>query len=141
MASVWSGKGYGFIDPTGKFVIEDRFDDANSFCEGLALVKLKKRYGFVDLAGQIAIATKFTRAGDFSEGLAAVAEEEWAVGFAPRCGYLDVNGTILIQPTFFSAHGFHNGLCLVETKGSIGYINRQGEFVWQGPYVEYGVVL
>jgi len=28
----------------------------------------------------------------------------------------------------------------VTTEDSIGYINGYGEFVWQGPFVEYGVV-
>jgi len=31
-------------------------------------------------------------------------------------------------------------MSLVTTEKSIGYINRTGEFVWQGPFVEYGVL-
>jgi hypothetical protein len=46
---------------------------------------------------------------------------------------------MVIQPVFYSAESFRDGLCLVTTEESIGYINRDGDFVWQGPYVEYGV--
>jgi hypothetical protein len=26
-------------------------------------------------------------------------------------------------------------------KKQLGYINKKGEYVWEGPYVEYGIVL
>ena len=47
---------------------------------------------------------------------------------------------MVIEPAFFSAESFHDGWSLVTTKDSIGYINKLGEFVWQGPFVEYGVL-
>jgi hypothetical protein len=46
-------------------------------------------------------------------------------------GRFRISGFLL----FFSSQ-FHDGLCLVTTENEIGYINRQGEFVWRGPYVE-----
>jgi hypothetical protein len=47
---------------------------------------------------------------------------------------------MVIAPAFYSAESFHDGWSLVTTEDSIGYINELGEFVWQGPYVEYGVL-
>lgn len=140
LAPIWLKNGYGFIDRAGEPVFEHLFDEAGSFHDGRALVK-RGRYGFVDVAGTIAIETRFTRASDFSEGLSPVAEEEWALGFIPPCGFVDLDGEMALQPAFYSAQGFRDGLSLVTTENSIGYINRSGEFVWQGPYVEYGVVL
>jgi hypothetical protein len=141
LAPVWLGTGYGFVNAFGNTVIEGSFDEAKSFCEGRALVKRQRRYGFVDRSGKMAIKAKFTRAHNFSEGLAAVAEKESAVGFVPPWGFIDSEGNMVLEPTFYSAHEFRDGLCLVETKDSIGYIDRSGKFAWQGPYVEYGVVL
>jgi hypothetical protein len=141
LAPVWSGHGYGFIDTAGKFVIEGGFDEANSFCEGRAVVKRGKRFGFVDSEGRMSSECKFTLARDFSEGLARVIEEEPRVGFYPPSGFINLHGQMVIEPLFYSAGSFQDGLCLVETEDSIGYINKQGEYVWKGPYVEYGVVL
>ena len=141
LAPVWSGHGYGFIDTAGKFVIEGGFDEANSFCEGRAVVKRGKRFGFVDSEGRMSSECKFTLARDFSEGLARLIEEEPRVGFYPPSGFINLHGQMVIEPLFYSAGSFQDGLCLVETEDSIGYINKQGEYVWKGPYVEYGVVL
>jgi hypothetical protein len=140
LAPVWSGKGYGFTDSTGKFVIEGRFDEADSFRDNRALIQLQWRYGFVDPSGRMVIETKFTYATDFSEGLAPVREKEYRLGSVPPCGFVDVDGNMVLQPAFHSAEGFRNGLSLVTTEDSIGYINRHGEYAWQRPYVEYGVL-
>lgn len=139
LAPVWSGQGYGFIDTTGKFVIEG-FDDANSFCEGRAVVGQGKRFGFIDTEGRMIIECRFTLARDFSEGLARVELKEATVGLMSTTGFIDLQGQMVIEPTFFSAENFHDGLCLVTTEDLIGYVNRIGEFVWQGPFVEYGVL-
>jgi hypothetical protein len=34
------------------------------------------------------------------------------------------------------ASDFHDGLALVQTSRELGYINRNGEFVWKAPYVQ-----
>jgi len=141
LAPVWAGQDcYRFIDTAGSFAFESGFDDANSFCESRAVVRLKRRYGFIDTEGRMAIECRFTRALDFSEGLAMVEEEEPRAGFSPPGGFINLQGQMVIQPKFYSAESFRNGLSLVTTEDSIGYINRLGEFVWQGPYVEYGVL-
>jgi hypothetical protein len=42
----------GFIDKTGKVVIEPKFDGAESFSGGLAKVWIGKRYGHIDKKGK-----------------------------------------------------------------------------------------
>jgi hypothetical protein len=72
------GNKRGFIDKTGKVVIEPQFDGAESFSEGLAAVKVGGvngnggKYGYIDRMGKFAIALQFDEAASFSEGLAAV---------------------------------------------------------------------
>ena len=58
---------YGFIDKTGKEVIPIKYDDANSFSEGLAMVRLDKKYGFIDKTGKEVIHIKYDDAYSFSE--------------------------------------------------------------------------
>jgi len=142
LAPVWVGQDqYRFIDTTGAFAFDGTFDDANSFCESRAVVKRQNRYGFIASNGMVVIECRFTLVRDFSEGLARVKEGEDKIGVTAPSGFIDSNGKMVLRPAFYSASSFRHGLCLVETKDSIGYIDKRGEFVWQGPYVEYGVSL
>jgi len=141
LAPVWVGQDYyRFIDKNGRFAFERGFDDANSFSEGLAAIKQGHRFGYIDKAGQTTIECRFTLARDFSEGLAKVEVEESRSGFPARAGFIDKEGNTAIPPQFHAASAFVNGLSFVSTEDSIGYINKSGEFVWQGPFVDYGVL-
>ncbi|EOZ2107593.1 WG repeat-containing protein, partial [Campylobacter coli] len=46
---------WGFIDKSGKIVIESKFDSGGHFSEGLAGVKLNGKYGLIDKSGKIVI--------------------------------------------------------------------------------------
>ncbi|MFH5163641.1 WG repeat-containing protein [Campylobacter coli] len=59
MAKVELNRKYGFIDKSGKIVIEPKFDGVGNFSEGLAKVKLNGKYGFIDKSGKIVIEPKF----------------------------------------------------------------------------------
>ncbi|MGI7157691.1 WG repeat-containing protein, partial [Campylobacter coli] len=50
---------WGFIDKSGKFVIEPKFDSIWDFSEGLAKVGLNGKYGLIDKSGKIVIEPKF----------------------------------------------------------------------------------
>jgi WG containing repeat len=141
LAPVWAAQDYyKFIDRNGSFVIESGFDEANCFSEGLALVKQGNQFGYIDKDGRTVIECIFPLARNFSEGFARVEVAESRRGFSPRTGFIDRDGNLVIPPQFASANSFVNGLSLVSTDDSIGYINKSGEFVWKGPFVDYGVV-
>jgi hypothetical protein len=46
------GGKYGFIDPSGKVVIEPIYEEATSFKEGLAMVRLGTKRMFINLYGK-----------------------------------------------------------------------------------------
>ena len=66
----------GFIDKTGRFVIEPRFEEVSVFSEGLAFAGVRSGnsllYGYVDKTGHWVIKPQFNFAHAFSWGLAAV---------------------------------------------------------------------
>ncbi len=64
------GNGFGFIDASGKLLIEARFDSALDFSEGLAPVKIAGLWGFVDRNGELVIDAVYDRVHEFAEGLA-----------------------------------------------------------------------
>ena len=66
---------YGFIDKSGKVVIEPQFDDAGGFSEGLARVEKDGKWGFIDKSGKVVIEPQFDEVGDFSEGFGKVKKD------------------------------------------------------------------
>lgn len=50
-----SGDKWGYIDTTGKFVINPQFDEARLFQEGLAAVEIGGKWGEIDKTGKIVI--------------------------------------------------------------------------------------
>jgi len=106
----------GFIDKTGKIIINPQFDYADFFEEGLARVRIGGKYGFIDKTGKIVSNPQFDDAGVFREGLARVR-------IGGKWGYIDKTGKIVIEPQFYYAGFFHEGLAEVEIGGKRGYID------------------
>lgn len=129
LASVKKGGKYGFIDKTGRFKIEPKFDDADEFSEGLAAVEVDKLWGYIDTAGSLVIKPQFSRRPEkFSDGMAIIFEP--GSGPGKGFGYIDKKGTIVIQPQFGGAGYFVNGSASVHTKGGVGFIKKDGTYLW-----------
>lgn len=64
---------WGFINSNNKVVIEPQYDDAKSFSNGLAAVKMNGKWGFINKEGRNVIDYQFVDADYFtSEGLCFV---------------------------------------------------------------------
>lgn len=128
LAIVLEEKRGGFIDKTGRFVIEGPYYPRGHFSNGLARVSDHKNYGpydvgFMDRTGKFVIPPQFSRAEDFSDGLALVQiKDKW--------GYIDRTGRMVIPPRFDDADSFHDGFARVNLRSvKRGYIDKAGKFV------------
>lgn len=121
---------WGYIDRSGKVVVEPRFEFAGEFAEGLAVVKEDGKYGFIDQSGKFVIEPRYTNARSFSEGLARV-----QTTLNGPWGFINDTGQMVIEPQFHdvdvseSAYNFHNGLAIIEVNGKKGFINKIGQVV------------
>ena len=82
---------FGYIDTNGNLAIEFRFDEARSFSDGLAAVKLNGKYGFIDNLGEIIIDCIYSddlRRSKFINGLLFVPTDPWK----PGKGYINKKG-------------------------------------------------
>lgn len=114
---------YGYIDKTGKLVIEPQFTFASDFSEDLAKVCVKNKYGYINKKGEAIIYPQYENADNFSEGVAPVQlNGKW--------GYINKSGVIVIEPQFKSAKAFNNDLAFVAINNKYGYINKMGKFIW-----------
>ncbi len=100
---------WGYIDTTGKLVIEPKYWQVGPFSEGLAWVEVEKggKRGFVNRKGELVIKPRFDTAWDFRDGLAHVSIDNRREKYETPRG----EGKRLVH-------------------GKIGYINNVGEYVW-----------
>jgi len=93
---------WGYIDQTGKVVVEPRFEAARDFFHGLAAVRSNGKWGYINEKGAFVIPARFDNARDFLEDLAPVrVDRAW--------GYIDTSGHTAIAPRFQAAAEFHEG--------------------------------
>ena len=106
----------------GVVVIPAKYDDAYSFCEGLASVKLNGKRGFIDKTGKEVIPLKYDYADSFSEGLAKVKlNDKWS--------FVDKTGREVVPPKYDEVCYFSEGLVRVELNGKHGFIDKTGKEV------------
>ena len=145
---------YGFIDESGKIVIEPQFQGVYDFSDGLAKVYKSGEFdtAYIDETGKFAIEPKFDIGGNFSEGFA------W-VGFDPQktfssvkvgnitlnsysspasdsfdynIGFIDKSGKFITEPIYKLAGSFSEGLAFVKTKeNKFGFIDKTGKIAIQ----------
>jgi hypothetical protein len=123
---------WGYVDSTGKFVIEPQFLLAYRFAEDVAPVANdKNKWGYINREGKFEIEPKYDGAGPFSEGHAMVILRNQA-------GIINRKGAMVVEPRFARIGLFHDGLApAVVIHDSIngtkvpegGYIDFTGKFV------------
>jgi hypothetical protein len=129
LAAVCIKDKWGFIDNTGKIIINPQFDAFNDFSEGLGTFGMKKEigsddieWGYIDKEGKITINAQFKRAGQFKDGKAVV-------GDGKKYGYIDKKGLYIINPQFDDANSFSDGLAAIKQGETWGFINADGKIV------------
>lgn len=119
---------YELIDKAGN-AIRPVSDIGNSLLsEGLSLGMEDGLFGYANTQGQWVIPPKYESAGAFVDGLAFVVHPDPEnSGAIDQAGNRKIALPNLKRPTYF-----HGGLAWVEFKdGTAGYINRDGQWVWQ----------
>jgi hypothetical protein len=116
-----SGDKWGYIDKTGKLIINPQFEEAHLFREGLALVKSnEEKYGFIGEDGKYLINPIYKGANSFSEGLACVVLEN------SKPQFIDKEGKIVLTIDADKCGGFSDGMAPIKVKGKWGYIDKTG---------------
>lgn len=100
----------GYIDKTGKFVIPPQFRRAESFSNGLALVRacLEKScsanaggdYGYINRQGKFVVPPQYSGGSSFNNGVAIVFPKTSKLGNGeyPEKGLIDTKGNALVEP-------------------------------------------
>ena len=97
---------WGYMDKTGKIIIDPQFDSEGDFFHGLARVFKYQKWGYINERGKEAIPFKFDNALDFIGEIAPV-----RVG--RKWGYIDLKGNWVVSPRFQAAGELFDGLARV----------------------------
>ena len=96
----------GYIDKeTGEEIIQQAYQKAFPFHEGLAGVRLNGKYGYINRQGEMVIPPRFDLVGTFNRGLAEV-----VVG--DKAGVIDRSGNYHVEPQFARAIPFTEGTAI-----------------------------
>lgn len=149
----------GFMDRNGQIKIEAKYDAAEQFTEGFAVVYLRGKAGVIDQFNKLVVKPNYDIIKPFFEGFAVIKTED-------KYGLIDTTGKIVIKPkydwisfqaediiglqedeswTFYSLiekkkinrekykniGEFSEGLASVQDNytGKYGFINTQGELI------------
>lgn len=76
LAPVEKNNLWGFVDKTGKLVVDYQYKQVHNFSEGMAAVKKGNFWIYIDTTGKETGLANLKQAGDFSQGLAVV-DNSW----------------------------------------------------------------
>lgn len=120
----------GFIDKSGKWVIEPKFDMVlRGFNEaGFAIVEINRKYGTIDKQGNFIIEPNYLGIGRYSEGTMSATNDEG------KEGLIDKNGNIVIDFKFDSIDAFFQDVASFKKFHKCGFINVAGDVVIEPRY-------
>lgn len=84
---------YGFVDEDGNWVIEPKFDIAEEFSRGVAIIKLNGKWGTINTNGSLIIK------GNFDE-ISRLPFNFFKVKINGKYGILDKNGDMILEPKY-----------------------------------------
>lgn len=131
LARVLMNDKWGFVDQTGKVIINAIYDRVDDFVGNLAGFKVinekdkisEEQWGYLDKSGKIVINAQFKSVGYFSDGLARVSIDN------EKYGFIDEKGKYVINPQFDWASNFFDGIAAIQQGDNWGVINKEGKII------------
>lgn len=79
---------WGYVDKTGKFIINPQFDEVGDFSGGLAPVRMNDSWGYIDKTGKYVVNPSYASAKEFHGNLALITNDNlWS--------YIDQKGKVV----------------------------------------------
>lgn len=116
----------GYIDKTGKRIIDFQFDEPALFNDGLAPASKSGPFGFINTKGEEIIPFKYDNVQQFSEGRAFVGNSD--AEYLTLWAMIDTEGITRTNFNFTIAFPFSEGKAAVKTTENWGFIDRDGRF-------------
>lgn len=127
--AVFSKEGkHGYMDKTGKVVIERTYKAAHAFSHGLAAVQTDNGlWGYINKKGEMVIKPIYIQASRFSDGVAVVSTGKTAFDKDKLSGVIDKTGKLIVPLEKVSIGDFANGKAKAESNYISYYIYKNGK--------------
>ncbi|MDO5046725.1 WG repeat-containing protein [Campylobacter sp.] len=122
----------GYMDKTGKLVIDKIYDNAADFKNGFAEVSKGEKWGVIDVNGKEVVPIKFDHLTISGADLVMVEKYKRhpnGVVASRKFGFVDMGGKFVIDLEFDDADIFMDGLAVVAKRGKYGLIDKNGKVI------------
>ncbi|MCH7411569.1 WG repeat-containing protein [Belliella sp. DSM 111904] len=146
---------FGFINKSGNWIIENKFQEVKNFSNGLAAAKIHGSWVYIDRQGNFNEAFSFEEVRDYHRGLGIVRKDGKSfmlnssgervsdlsyekISLLPdnyyliendgKFGLLDTNGKEITSPQFDLVRRENHDVILASKNGKFGIIDEEGNF-------------
>ena len=117
---------YGFADEYGDTLIDCKFDYAENFSEGLALVKNNLQLKIIDTTGRLYNLSEYDGSNKFRHDLGEYHTGLPVIVKVWDCGYITSAGDYFLKLPYTDATSFKNGKAKVYNGDRYNYISKNG---------------
>lgn len=135
---------YGYLNINGEIITEAKFDTAEVFVDGLAIVsvnheeQMQKSYGLINEKGEYVLEPQFSSMNYLGEGMYSVSKDS-LIGvndIFSRKAIMNSKGEVLTDFLFYDIGNYRNGLISVSEDTETFFIDVKGEYVSILPKIE-----
>ena len=123
-----SGK-FGFIDPSGNWVVESQFEEVGKFIEGIATFRLGGNWGFINKQGTQITGADFEQVFDFHRGKAIVKQ-------GGKYLLIGIDGNPILEKTFDRISLAADNYFITENDNKFGLISPEGKEIVEPKFEE-----
>ncbi|MCR9017453.1 WG repeat-containing protein [Aquiflexum gelatinilyticum] len=120
---------FGFIDKSGNWVVENRFEEVRKFKEGIAAFMLNGNWGYINNKGTIILAAEYEHVSDFNKGKAIVKREG-------RYLLVGKDGLPILEKTFDRISLAADSYFITENDEKFGLISPEGKEIVEPKFEE-----
>ena len=122
-------RGYGYLDFDGNKIIEDQFDSATDFTDGLGVLKIINldKYAIIDKNGTVKYTFECKTLSNFSNDRAVFKK-------GTEYGVINKDGKVIVEAKYkYISSYFDDGYAIfINSENKYGVINKQGKEIIKG---------
>lgn len=123
---------WGFIDRSGRVIIQPKFDIIRNFSENRAAFKKDSKLGFIDADGNVVIKPQFEEVTNFVEGRAIFRKDR-------KFGVIDASGKIVIEPNIDDIYSIYEQRLAFNKNNHWGVMDLEGNIIVNPSFTQISV--